>query len=161
MTDSNDPIVVAKHKTGPLAFTAAVPFSKLIDAIQDELPAEKVFFVLEGESGFSLREAGALVVTFVPFNQEVSKPLPPPPPLTEPDEPEAPTSDDSPPVLPAPKAPRKKKALKRKTAVTPAKESGLGLASKPPTAGKISVDGWRPPTRAEEDAADMFGKVPH
>jgi len=161
MTNSDDPIVVAKHKSGPLAFTAAVPFSKLIEAIQTELPAEKVFFVLEGESGFSLREAGTLVVTFVPFTQEVIKPLPPPPPPSGPDEPEAPTVNDTAPIHPAPKVPRKKKAPKARQATAPAVKQDLGFESKKPVNGRVSVDGWRPPTPKEEQEADMFGKVPH
>lgn len=74
-----DPIVVARFtKTGQLS--GSLPFSELFKSVSDQLGLDKVYALLPGGSGFSLKELGTLSLTFTPFTEE---PAPPPSPALQ------------------------------------------------------------------------------
>lgn len=116
------PLVVARVKGLKLEFTSPSPFSDLFKAINSSCPVDKVYFVVEGPSGYAYREAGEFVLQFQPTSEAatVITPQPLPEPLTTIP---APTPIEEPPT-PQPKARSKKKSL--------------------PSPGTIQVDGFIP-----------------
>ena len=179
-TNPTDPIVLGRYRGSDTDFTVSAPFSRFFAEAQKALAVDKVYFVLPGAGGFSLKDAGQLVVSFQPFDESSTPQLPPVPVFppdtvsdrtqndtivnnpghTPGDERPAPRLRQKPSAHTHPKAPRKKKAP-RGAEQKPPVQTALNLPSRGPQGGPLSTDGFKPATAAEEAAADLFGKVPH
>lgn len=172
MTTSEDPVVIGRFRDRTTDFTVSAPFSRFYAEAQKALAVDKLFFVLPGPGGYVLKEAGQLVVSFQPFDESSPLQLPPRPPTFEPypapvvnDDnqpapqlPTAPPRADLPPVRRRGKGRPKKQAPGANAAPVP-EQIALGLPSKPAAVGSVSIDGFKPASQAEDDAASMFGKI--
>lgn len=153
--DDNDPLVVARLNKDKLAFSVPSKFSELYEAVNKALPADTVYFVVEGKDGFAFREAGRLVLQFVPTEALAAPATPVAPPQlssqldsrldSQPESQDAPERIEAPQSIPEP-SPAPKRRSKAKQRPVPGK-------------GVLATDGFTPATAADEAAASCFGKI--
>lgn len=154
---NEDPIVVCRYRNTALGLSPSVPFSRLYESLNRSLSVDKVYFVLAGPEGApTLKEAGQVVLTFVPYSETVQPPRSPSPwPELDDEGPlvatpiqkgqDAPGQPEAPKPIPTP-SPKKKRATKRQPRPLPGK-------------GEIKTDGFIVATEKDSDDCDMFGKI--
>lgn len=155
---TNDPQIVVRLTGGEeTRLSASLPFSEALKAAQARLGVDKVYIVLEGEGGFSLKEAGALVVSFVPFDELASASPPPPIPGGK-NLQELIPSENSAAPMPTPSLEAKNEPSESQEAKQP-KVRKARIKKEGSHKGKVVMEGIIPATAESLESADMFGKI--
>ena len=150
---NNEFLVVARLNKDKLAFSMPSTFDELYQACSKALPADIVYFVVEGPDGFAFREAGRLVLQFVPTEALAVQPTPVAPPQL------SPVVEVVPPVVPQ-DAPERIVVVEPIPEPTPTPKKRVKRAPRPlPGKGSMGIDGFIPATAAQAEAASCFGKI--
>lgn len=150
-----DPLLVARIKTadGRISFTDPATLAELFRAVNERLPVDKVYILLPSNGGFTLKEAGELVLQYQPVGEAI--PMQAAPVIDDltavTDLARGTTSQASPTTTPPP---TKKSRHKRKSHAISDNE-----VANPIQRGEVVTNGWIPGHEPPSGAPDPHSKL--